>query len=81
LNKGTTITIFQNVREGRGQPIGTTEAERLTVERIDQNLYRHALMEKWNGRCPLSGITIRDSCACDVVAGASRFNRTCAKII
>ena len=35
----------------------TTEAERLTVERIGQNLFRQALMEYWNGRCPLTGIT------------------------
>lgn len=35
----------------------TTEAERLTVERIGQNLFRQALMDYWNGRCPLTGIT------------------------
>lgn len=35
----------------------TTEAECLRVERIGQNLFRHALMEYWNGRCPLTGIT------------------------
>src|ERR1019366_8583612 len=35
----------------------TTEAERLTVERIGQNLFRQALIEYWSGRCPLTGIT------------------------
>lgn len=35
----------------------TTEAERLTVERVGQSLFRQALMEYWNGRCPLTGIT------------------------
>ena len=35
----------------------TTEAERLVVQRIGQDLFRRALMEYWNGRCPLSGIT------------------------
>lgn len=35
----------------------TTEAERLTVERIGQSLFRQALVEYWNGRCPLTGIT------------------------
>lgn len=34
-----------------------TEAERLTVERIGQNLFREALLKYWNGRCPLTGIT------------------------
>jgi len=35
----------------------TTEAERLTVERIGQSLFRQALIEYWSGRCPLTGIT------------------------
>jgi hypothetical protein len=35
----------------------TTETERLTVVRIGQNIFRDALLEYWNGRCPLTGIT------------------------
>jgi hypothetical protein len=34
----------------------TTEAERLTVERVGQSFFRQALLEYWNGRCPLTGI-------------------------
>lgn len=34
-----------------------TEVERLTVQRIGQNLFREALMKRWDGRCPLTGIT------------------------
>jgi hypothetical protein len=34
-----------------------TEAERLTVVRIGQNIFRDALLEYWNGCCPLTGIT------------------------
>jgi hypothetical protein len=34
----------------------TTEAERLVVQRIGQNLFRDALMDYWGGRCPLTGI-------------------------
>jgi predicted restriction endonuclease len=34
----------------------STEAERLVVQRIGQNLFRQSLMEYWNGRCPLTGI-------------------------
>jgi predicted restriction endonuclease len=37
----------------------TTEAERLTVVRIGQDIFRDALLEYWNGRCPLTGITDR----------------------
>jgi len=35
----------------------TTEAERLTVQRVGQDLFRAALLEYWGGRCPLTGIT------------------------
>jgi putative restriction endonuclease len=34
----------------------TTEAERLVVQRIGQNVFRQSLMEYWNGSCPLTGI-------------------------
>jgi HNH endonuclease len=34
-----------------------TEAERLVVQRIGQNLFRDALMDYWGSRCPLTGIT------------------------
>lgn len=35
----------------------TTEAERLVIQRIGQDVFRDALMEYWGGRCPLTGIT------------------------
>lgn len=35
----------------------TTEAERLVVQRVGQDIFRQALMKYWNGRCPLTGIT------------------------
>ena len=35
----------------------TTEAERLTVERVGQSIFRDALLEYWSGRCPFTGIT------------------------
>ena len=40
----------------RGLP-RSTEAERLTVQRIGQDIFREALMQYWNGRCTLTGIT------------------------
>jgi HNH endonuclease len=33
-----------------------TEAERLAVQRIGQDVFRQALMAYWGGRCPLTGI-------------------------
>ena len=35
----------------------STEAERLIVQRIGQNIFRESLMDYWQGRCPLTGIT------------------------
>lgn len=35
----------------------TTEAERLVVQRIGQDVFRERLMDYWRGRCPLTGIT------------------------
>jgi hypothetical protein len=35
----------------------TTEAERLVVQRIGQEVFRKALLAYWGGRCPLTGIT------------------------
>jgi hypothetical protein len=35
----------------------TTEAERLVIQRIGQDVFRDALMDYWGGRCPITGIT------------------------
>src|SRR5439155_24772250 len=35
----------------------TTEAERMVIQRIGQDVFRDALMDYWDGRCPLTGIT------------------------
>ena len=35
----------------------TTEAERLVVQRIGQEIFRASLLEYWQGRCPLTGIS------------------------
>jgi hypothetical protein len=35
----------------------TTEAERLVVQRVGQNIFRERLMTYWQGRCPLTGVT------------------------
>jgi hypothetical protein len=34
-----------------------TEAERLVVQRIGQDIFRDALMDYWSERCPITGIT------------------------
>ncbi len=35
----------------------STEAERLVIQRIGQDIFRTSLMDYWQGRCPLTGIT------------------------
>lgn len=35
----------------------TTEAERLIIQRVGQDIFRGRLMTYWQGRCPLTGIT------------------------
>jgi hypothetical protein len=35
----------------------TTEAERMVIQRIGQDVFRDALMDYWGGRCPMTGIT------------------------
>jgi hypothetical protein len=34
----------------------TTEAERLVVQRIGQDIFRAGLVDYWGGRCPITGI-------------------------
>jgi HNH endonuclease len=35
----------------------TTEAERLVIQRIGQDIFRDALMDYWGGCCPITGIS------------------------
>ena len=35
----------------------TTEAERLVVQRVGQDIFRNRLLDYWDGTCPLTGIT------------------------
>lgn len=37
-----------------------TEAERLLVQRVGQDVFRHGLLEFWDGRCALTGLAVRD---------------------
>jgi len=38
----------------------STDAERLVVQRIGQDIFRESLLEYWQGRCPLTGMTDRE---------------------
>jgi hypothetical protein len=43
--------------ERRIADLTRTEAERLVVQRIGQDVFRDRLMHYWQGRCPLTGIS------------------------
>lgn len=36
----------------------STEAERLVVQRVGQDLFRHGLLEYWEGRCAITGLAV-----------------------
>lgn len=36
----------------------TTEAERLVVQRVGQNLFRDGLLDLWDGRCAVTGLAV-----------------------
>jgi hypothetical protein len=46
-------------RAGTARLPRTTEAERIVIQRIGQDIFRDALIDYWSGRCPLTGITER----------------------
>lgn len=48
--------LHEFLQQSAGLP-RRTEAERLTVQRIGQDVFRRALLDFWGGRCPLTGIT------------------------
>ncbi|MDC0743217.1 HNH endonuclease [Polyangium mundeleinium] len=37
-----------------------TEAERLVVQRVGQNLFRDGLLDLWEGRCAVTGLAVRE---------------------
>ncbi|WP_295612242.1 HNH endonuclease [uncultured Lamprocystis sp.] len=38
----------------------TTEAERLVVQRVGQDLFRNGLLDYWEGTCPVSGLVVAE---------------------
>ena len=38
----------------------TTEAERLVIQRVGQDIFRDGLLELWEGRCAVTGLAVRE---------------------
>lgn len=50
--------VADQFRRGTLHMPQTTEAERLVVQRVGQDLFRNALMEYWQGRCCVTGLSV-----------------------
>ncbi len=48
------LSAFEQATQGL---LRSTEAQRTTILRVGQDIFRTALMDYWKGRCPLTGIT------------------------
>jgi hypothetical protein len=48
------LSAFEQATEGL---LRSTEAQRMVIMRVGQDIFRAALMDYWKGRCPLTGIT------------------------
>ena len=51
------LQVFEN--ETANLP-RTTEAERLVVQRVGQDIFRRGLVEYWDGRCAITGLDVPD---------------------
>jgi len=50
-----TMPLYEYQAEVAG--LGDTETERVTKQRVGQEIFRRALMRYWDNRCPLTGVT------------------------
>lgn len=58
LSKALPNQLFHSYeRKVAGLP-KTTEAERLVVQRVGQNLFRDGLLDLWEGRCAVTGLAV-----------------------
>jgi putative restriction endonuclease len=48
--------VADQFRRGTLQLPQTTEAERLVVQRVGQDMFRNALLDYWHGRCCVTGL-------------------------
>lgn len=50
--------VAQKFHQATGALPKSTEAERLVVQRVGQNLFRAALLDYWQGRCCVTGLAV-----------------------
>lgn len=52
------VSVADQFRRAKKHLPQTTEAERLAIQRVGQDLYRSALMDYWQGRCCVTGLAV-----------------------
>jgi hypothetical protein len=78
---GTSINYFKFVPKGESQireqkKPNYTERRGLVTSRVGQGYYRQEIIKKWNGKCPLTGSTLKDILISSHIKGWSDCNDT-----
>ncbi len=60
LSKTLPDELLRTFEKQTAQLSQTTEAERLVVQRVGQDLFREGLLEYWEGRCAITGLAVPD---------------------
>lgn len=58
LSKTLPDELLQAFEKTTSKMPRTTEAERLVVQRVGQDIFRDGLLEYWEGRCPVTGLAV-----------------------
>ncbi|HJV26310.1 MAG TPA: HNH endonuclease [Aromatoleum sp.] len=58
LSKALPNELLHRFEKQVAMPPTTTEAERLVVQRVGQNLFRDGLLDLWEGRCAVTGLAV-----------------------
>ena len=60
LSRTLPDALLQAFRNETANLPRTTEAERLVVQRVGQDVFRRGLFEYWDGRCAITGLAVRE---------------------
>jgi putative restriction endonuclease len=60
LSKTLPNELLSNFQQQTAALPKTTEAERLVVQRVGQDVFRNGLIEFWEGRCAITGLAVTE---------------------
>ncbi len=60
LGRSLPDELLESFRIGTAGLPRSTEAERLVVQRVGQDVFRQGLLEYWKGRCPITGLSVAE---------------------